>query len=84
MELRLARLLTAFTLVELLIVIAIMDLLVKADLPPFPLPPDKSNRIAKALKLCPQMKELTELILLDQSDKQIVSRTGLALPTVRS
>jgi DNA-binding NarL/FixJ family response regulator len=56
----------------------------RSDLPPLPLPPDKWNRIAAALKLCPRMKELAELILRNQSDKQIVAETGLGHPTVRS
>jgi len=53
-------------------------------LPPLPLPPDKWNRIAESLKLCRRMKEMAELVLRNQSDKQIVAETGLGHPTVRS
>lgn len=54
------------------------------DLPPLPLPPDKWNRIAKALKFSPRQKQIAELILCHCCDKQIVAETGLGLPTVRT
>ncbi len=41
-------------------------------------------RITEELRLPPRQKEITGLLLMGQSDKQIAESIGIALPTVRT
>jgi DNA-binding CsgD family transcriptional regulator len=54
------------------------------DDPPFPLSEERWGTIAAALKLSPRQKEIVELILRNQSDKQIALAVGIKQGTLRT
>jgi DNA-binding CsgD family transcriptional regulator len=55
-----------------------------AELPDLPLPADRWARLAASLSLPPQQLRIVELILRNQSDKEIAAALNLKAPTVRS
>lgn len=56
----------------------------RGRLPSLPLPPKVWARVARELMLSPRQKEIVELILRNQCDKQIMAATGLKHPTLRT
>lgn len=54
------------------------------NLPPLPLPPEKWQEIAQALKLSKRHKKIVELILRNRCDKQIAATLGISESTVRT
>ena len=53
------------------------------ELPPFPLPPDKWQEIAKQLKLSPRQVDVVALVLRRRCYKQIETSLNMAHGTLR-
>lgn len=54
------------------------------EFPPFPLPQETWEHIAKRLGFPPQQKRIVELLLRDMCGKQIADEMQLGVPTVRT
>ncbi len=53
-------------------------------MPPLPMPRPTWKKIAKKLDLTPQQTRVVELVLRDQSDREIADRLQLTVATVRT
>jgi DNA-binding CsgD family transcriptional regulator len=53
-------------------------------LPPLPMPLETWEKMRSDLQLSPRHEQIVELILRNQSDKEIAVAMGLKIPTIRT